>query len=66
MYFYKSIPSLKLFLSSRLPTLTSVPLTVNLFLQPNEDMIAYMMLGKHVENVAAFSLLGFMQLVTFS
>lgn len=47
------------------PLLFSIQLTLNLFLQPNKDTVAYMMLGKSIQNVAVFSFSGFMQLVTF-
>lgn len=66
MCFNKSIPAQKPFLSSHLPTFLSIQVTLNPFWQPTKDTIAYTVLGKSVENVAAVFLFGFMQLVNIS
>ena len=63
MYFYKSIPSLKLIISPHLHSLTSIQLPLNPFLQPTKDAIAYMMLRRSVESITIFFLFGFMQLI---
>ena len=62
MYFYRSIPSLKLVISSHLHTLTSIQLPLNPFLQPTKYAIAELRIS--VESITIFFLFGSMQLIT--